>query len=114
MNILYSYGDANFRLPRPHGCRIVVRNGADTSIVSTKHTRTAPNTCCAESKTAFDTSTGVIGLRNLLSKLEIARSKLRCCIKITLQLFGSPDNRGSLGKNSRAKDSEVLTIRNSI
>jgi hypothetical protein len=74
-------------------------NGAATSMVSKKHTRIAPNTGCAESKTALDTSTDVIGFKkNLLSKPEIDRSNLWCCIKITLQLFGSKTNRGSLEK----------------
>jgi hypothetical protein len=44
-------------------CHIVMMNGEASSMVSKKHTRIAPNTGCAESKTALDTSTDVIGLK---------------------------------------------------
>jgi hypothetical protein len=78
-------------------------------MVSKKHIRIAPNTGCAESKTALDTSTDVIGLRKSAFQANIDRSNLRCCIKITLQLFGSKTNRGLL-KNLRAMDLEVSDI----
>ncbi len=65
VNTLYSYGDFNLRLLRSQRCRIVMMNGAAKSMVSKKHTRIASNTCCAESKTAFDTSTDVTGFRLL-------------------------------------------------
>jgi hypothetical protein len=69
----YSYGDANLRLPRPQGCRIGMINGAAVSMTSKKHTRTSPATSSAELKTAFDTSTDMLGLRNLLSELGNAQ-----------------------------------------
>ena len=43
-------------------------NGAATSMVSKKHTRIAPNTGCAESKNALDTSTDVIFLKKQKQK----------------------------------------------
>ncbi len=33
-NILYAFGDANLRLPRPQGCRILMMNGAAVSFTS--------------------------------------------------------------------------------
>ena len=30
-NVLYAYGDASLRLPRPQGCRILMLNGAAVS-----------------------------------------------------------------------------------
>jgi hypothetical protein len=44
-------------------------NGAAISMVSKKHLE-HPSTCNAELKTAFDTSTDTLELRNLLSQLE--------------------------------------------
>ena len=114
MNILYSYGDANLRIPRPQSCRIVMMNGAATSMVSKKQTRTAPNTCCAESKAAFDTSTDVMGLRNLLSELGNRQIKPTVLYQDNTAAIQISNNRGSLGKNSRAMDLEVLSIRNRI
>jgi hypothetical protein len=89
-------------------------NGAATSIVSKKQTRTAPNTCCAESKAAFDTSTDVMGLRNLLSELGNRQIKPTVLYQDDTAAIQISNNRGSLGKSSRAMDLEVLTIRNRI
>jgi hypothetical protein len=90
-NIMYSYGDANLRLPRPQGSRIGMMNGAAVSMTSKKHTRTSPATSSAELKTAFDTSTDMLGLRKTYyQSLEMRRSSLLSHIRTILQLFRSP------------------------
>jgi hypothetical protein len=64
--------------------------------------------------TLFDTSTDVIGIRNLLSELghlQQAPTKIYQDNKSAIQIA---NNRGSLGKNSRAMDLKTLTIRNRI
>jgi hypothetical protein len=113
-NILYSYGDANLRLPRPQGCRIGMMNGAACSMTSKKHTRTSSATSGAELKTAFDTSTDMLGLRNLLSELGNAQVKPTILYQDNTAAIQISNNRGSLGKASRAMDLETLTIRNRI
>ena len=113
-NIIYAYGDASLRIPRPQGCRIIMMNGAAISFVSKMQTLTAPSSTWAESVTLFDTSTDVIGIRNLLSELghlQQAPTKIYQDNKSTIQIA---NNRGSLGKNSRAMDLKTLTIRNRI
>ena len=113
-NILYSYGDANLRLPRPQGCRIGMMNSAAVSMTSKKHTRTSPATSSAELKTAFDTSTDMLGLRNLLSELGNPQIKPTILYQDNTAAIQISNNRGSLGKASRAMDLETLTIRNRI
>jgi len=113
-NILYSYGDANLRLPRPQGCRIGMMNSAAVSMTSKKHTRTSPATSSAEMKTAFDTSTDMLGLRNLLSELGNPQIKPTILYQDNTAAIQISNNRGSLGKASRAMDLETLTIRNRI
>ncbi len=113
-NIIYAYGDASLRIPRPQGCRIVMMNGAAISFVSKMQTLTAPSSTWAESVTLFDCSTDVIGLRNLLSELghlQESATKIYQDNKSAIQIA---NNRGSLGKNSRAMDLKTLTIRNRI
>ena len=113
-NTVYAYGDANHRLPRPQGCRIVMLNGAAIIFTSKKQTLTAPSTCWAESVTLFDTSTGVLGTRNLLAELgqyQDDATKIYCDNQSAIQIA---NNRGSLGKSSRAMDLKTLSTRNRI
>jgi hypothetical protein len=113
-NILYSYGDANLRPPRPQGCRIGMMNAAAVSMTSKKHTRSSPATSNTEIKTAFDTSTDMLGLRNLLSELGTPQIKPTIIYQDNTAAIQISNNRGSLGKASRAIDLEILTIRNRI
>ena len=113
-NIVYAYGDANHRLPRPRGYRIVMMNGAALSMVCKMQTLTAPSTCWAESVTLFDTSTDVLGIRNLMAELgqfQEEPTRIYCDNTSAIQIA---NNRGSLGKSSRAMDLKTLCIRNRI
>ena len=113
-NIIYAFGDASLRLPRPQGCRIVMMNGTAISFVSKMQTLTAPSSTWAESVTLFDCSTDVMGIRNLLSELGHLQESPTTIYQDNKSAIQIANNRGSLGKNSRAMDLKTLTIRNRI
>jgi hypothetical protein len=103
-NIIYAFGDASLRLPRPQGCRIVMMNGAAISFVSKMQTLTAPSSTWAESVTLFDCSTDVLGLRNLLEELGHLQETPTTIYQDNRSAIQIANNRGSLGRNSRAMD----------
>jgi hypothetical protein len=113
-NIIYAYGDASLRLPRPQGCRIVMMNGAAISFVSKMQTLTAPSSTWAESVTLFDCSTDVMGIRNLLSELGHLQDSPTTIYQDNKSTIQIANNRGSLGKSSRAMDLKTLSTRNRI
>jgi hypothetical protein len=113
-NIIYAYGDASLRLPRPQGCRIVMMNGAAISFVSKMQTLTAPSSTWAESVTLFDCSTDVLGIRNLLEELGHLQESPTTIYQDNRSTIQIANNRGSLGRNSRAMDLKTLSIRNRI
>jgi hypothetical protein len=114
LNILYAYGDANLRIPRPQGCRIVMLNGGAVSFTSKMQTVTAPSTTWAETTTLFDCSTDVLGLRNLLSELGHLQEEATVIYQDNKSAIQIATNRGSLGKTSRAMDLKTLSIRDRI
>ena len=114
MNTLYAYADASHRVPRPQGCRIVMMNGAAVSFVSKKQTLTAPSTCWAETVTQFDCSTDVLGLRNLMAELGMYQEYPTTIYQDNMSAIRIANNRGSLGKASRAMDIKTLSVRNRI
>jgi hypothetical protein len=114
LNVLYAYGDANLRIPRPQGCRIVMLNGGAVSFTSKMQTVTAPSTTWAESTTLFDCSTDVLGLRNLLSELGHLQEEATVIYQDNKSAIQIATNRGSLGKTSRAMDLKTLSIRDRI
>jgi hypothetical protein len=113
-NVIYAYGDASLRLPRPQGCRIVMMNGAAISFVSKMQTLTAPSTTWAETVTLSDCSTDVLGLRNLLEELGHLQESPTTIFQDNKSAIQIANNRGSLGRNSRAMDLKTMTIRNRI
>ena len=62
---------------KPVVCHIVMMNGAATSMVSKNHTRIAPNTGCAESKNALDTSTDVIFFKTKTNYIKECHTQRR-------------------------------------
>lgn len=89
-------------------------NGAALKLVSKKQTLTAPSTCWAECVTLFDTSTHVLGLRNVMAELgqyQEDPTHIYCDNESAIQIA---NNRGSLGVTSRAMDLKTLSIRNRI
>ena len=114
INVLYAFADANHRVPRPQHCSIVMMNGAATSMTSKKQTKSAPSSTWAEQTSLFQCSTDVLGLRNLMTELGMHQeypTKIYQDNKSTIQIA---NNRGSLGKTSRAMDLEILATRNRI
>ncbi len=69
MWLMHAYGDANHRLPRSQECRIVMMNCGALSLVSKKQTKTAPSSTCSETTGLFNTTTDVLGVRNLMTEL---------------------------------------------
>jgi hypothetical protein len=113
-NTIYAYADASLRIPRPQGCRIVMMNGAAISFVSKMQTITAPSSTWAESVTLFDCSTDVLGLRNLLEELGHLQESPTTIYQDNKSAIQIANNRGSLGRNSRAMDLKTLSTRNRI
>jgi hypothetical protein len=89
-------------------------NGAAISFVSKMQTLTAPSSTWAESVTLFDCSTDVIGIRNLLEELGHLQDSPTTIYQDNKSAIQIANNRGSLGKNSRAMDLKTLTIKNRI
>ena len=113
-NVLYAYADANHRTPRSQGCRIVMFNGACVCFTSKKHTITAPSTCWSEMITMFDCTIDVMGLRNLLAELGMYQEHPTRIYQDNQAAIQIANNRGSLGKTSRAMDLKTLSTRNHI
>jgi hypothetical protein len=113
-NTIYAYADASLRIPRPQGCRIVMMNGAAISFVSKMQTITAPSSTWAESVTLFDCSTDILGLRNLLEELGHLQESPTTIYQDNKSAIQIANNRGSLGRNSRAMDLKTLSTRNRI
>ena len=113
-NVVYAHGDANHRLPRSQECRIVMMNCGALSLVSKKQTKTAPSSTCSETTSLFNTSTDVLGVRNLMTELGMHQEYPTVIYQDNKSTIQIANNRGSLGKASRAMDLEVLAIRNRI
>ncbi len=111
---IYAYVDASLRIPRPQGCRIIMMNGAAISFVSKMQTLTAPSSTWAESVSLFDCSTDVLGIRNLLEELGHLQESPTTIYQDNKSAIQIVNNRGSLGKNSRAMDLKTLSTRNRI
>ena len=77
-------------------------------------TLTAPSTTWAETKTLFDCSTDVLGLRNLLSELGHLQEGPTIIYQDNKSAIQIATNRGSLGKTSRAMDLQTLSVRDRI
>jgi hypothetical protein len=89
-------------------------NGAAISFVSKMQTITAPSSTWAESVTLFDCSTDVLGIRNLLSELGHLQENSTTIYQDNKSAIQIANNRGSLGKSSRAMDLKTLSTRNRI
>lgn len=113
-NVLYAYADASLKVPRPHGCRIVMMNGAAISLRSKKHTITSPSSCAAEVVELFNASTDVKGLRNLMAEMGMCQQNATTIYQDNESAIKIANNRGSLGTTSRAMDLDTLTIRNRV
>ena len=113
-NVVYAHGDANHRIPRSQECRIVMMNCGALSLVSKKQTKTAPSSTCSETTSLFNTSTDVLGVRNLMTELGMHQEYPTVIYQDNKSTIQIANNRGSLGKASRAMDLEVLAIRNRI
>ena len=66
-NILTSYADSGFSVPRSQGCRLVMMNGAVISFTSKRHTTTDDSTTAAELTEQYLASCDVEGLRSLMA-----------------------------------------------
>ena len=113
-NVLYAFADANHRVPRSQGCRIVMFNGCCVCFVSKKHTITAPSTTWAEMVTMFDCTIDILGLRNLLAELGLYQENPTVIYQDNQSAIQIANHRGSLGKASRAMDLKTLSVRNHI
>lgn len=113
-NVLYGYADANHRVPRPQGCRIIMFNGCCICFTSKKQTLTAPSTTWAEMVTMFDCSIDILGLRNLLAELGLYQEEPTVIYQDNQSAIQIANNRGSLGKASRAMSLKTLSVRNHI
>ena len=113
-NVLYGYADANHRVPRPQGCRIIMFNGCCICFTSKKQTLTAPSTTWAEMVTMFDCTIDILGLRNLLAELGLYQEEPTVIYQDNQSAIQIANNRGSLGKASRAMDLKTLSVRNHI
>ena len=114
VNVLYAFADANHRLPRSQSCHDLMMNGAAISMVSKKQTKSAPSTTSAETTALFQCSTDVLGVRNLMTELGMHQQYPTVIYQDNKSTIQIANNRGSLGKASRAMDLEVLAIRNRV
>ena len=114
VNVLYAFADANHRLPRSQSCHDLMMNGAAISMVSKKQTKSAPSTTSAETTALFQCSTDVLGVRNLMTELGMHQQYPTVIYQDNKSTIQIANNRGSLGKSSRAMDLEVLAIRNRV
>jgi len=113
-NTVYAYADASLKVPRPHGCRIVMMNGAALSLESKKHTVTAPSSCHAEVREMFNCGVRVKGIRNLMSELGMHQQRPSIIYQDNEAAIKIANNRGSLGVTSRSMSLDTLTVRNMV
>ncbi len=83
-------------------------------MVSKKQTKSAPLSTSAETTSLFHCSTDVLGVRHLMTELGIHQQYPTVIYQDNKSTIQIANNRGSLGKTSRAMDLEVLAIRNRV
>jgi hypothetical protein len=113
-NIPYCFGDAALRPPRPQSGRILMMNGAALSSTSKKQTIPQSSSMAAEHVSQFDCSTEALAIRNLLTELGQCPQYPTTIYCDNQSAIKVANNRGSLGKTSRALDLKTLSLRQRI
>jgi hypothetical protein len=114
LNVLVSFADSSFSIPRSQGCRIVCMNGAAISFTSKRHTTTDDSTTAAELTEAYLASCDVEGFRNLNEEIGLKDKEPTVLYQDNQAAIQIAMNRGSLSKKTRATEIRTLTIRNKI
>jgi hypothetical protein len=114
LNVLISFADSSFSVPRSQGCRIVCMNGAAISFTSKRHTTTDDSTTAAELTEAYLASCDVEGFRNLNEEIGLKDKEPTVLYQDNQAAIQIAMNRGSLSKKTRATEIRTLTIRNKI
>ena len=114
LNVLISFADSSFSVPRSQGCRIVCMNGAAISFTSKRHTTTDDSTTAAELTEAYLASCDVEGFRNLNEEIGLKNEEPTVLYQDNQAAIQIAMNRGSLSKKTRATEIRTLTIRNKI
>ena len=113
-NILTSYADSGFSVPRSQGCRLVMMNGAVISFTSKRHTTTDDSTTAAELTEQYLASCDVEGLRTLMAEVGLFQEKATIIYQDNMPAIQISMNRGALAKKTRAMDMRTLSVRNKI
>jgi hypothetical protein len=113
-NVLTSYADSGFSVPRSQGCRCVMLNGAAISFSSKWHTTTDDSTTAAELTEMYLCSCDVEGLRSLMSEVGLHQERPTPLFQDNQPAIHISMNRGALSKKTRAMDMRVLSVRNKI
>ena len=103
-NILTSYADSGFSIPRSQGCRLVMMNGAVISFTSKRHTTTDDSTTAAELTEQYLASCDVEGLRSLMAEVGLFQEKATIIYQDNMPAIQISMNRGALAKKTRAMD----------
>jgi hypothetical protein len=114
-SMLHARADASLETPRPHGCRIVMCNGAATLFKAKKQTPTAPSTITwAELVTFSDCALDVRGCTNLIEERGFPQEETKPIGQDNQSAQTMVNNRGSLGQTSRAMDLKALSSRDCV
>ena len=113
-NVLVSFADSNFSIPRSQGCRIVMMNNAAISFTSKRHTTTDDSTTCAELTEAYLASCDIEGFRNINAEIGLKAEGPTVLFQDNQAAIQIAMNRGSLSKKTRATEIRTLTLRNKV
>ena len=113
-NSLYLYADSAHGLPRSYGCTLAMMNGGVLSLSAKKHTLTASATTHDELIEFSIAANRACGFRNVMSEMGLEQSKATVIYQDNEAAIQIALNRGSLSKQSRHMERQILTARNKV
>jgi hypothetical protein len=113
-NLLMSWADSSFTLPRSQGCRLIKMNAAAICFSSKRHTTTDDSTTAAELTELYLAACDVEAMRNLNDELGLKQNGPTVIYQDNQAAIQIAMNRGSLSRRTRATETRTLTVRNKI
>ena len=113
-NLLVSWADSSFTLPRSQGCRLIKMNAAAICFSSKRHTTTDDSTTAAELTELYLAACDVEAMRNLNDELGLKQNGPTVIYQDNQAAIQIAMNRGSLSRRTRATETRTLTVRNKI
>ncbi len=112
--MLVAYADSSLSIPRSQGCRMVIMNAAVISFTSKRHPTTDDSTAAAELTEQHLCACDVEGFRNLMKEMGLEQLNPTVIYQDNEAAIHIANNRGALGKKTRAMEMRTLAVRNKV